>query len=155
MTNLARILLAENSEKRKTQNIIKVEKILKGSLDSVLSPSPSVKIQIMRENLLEVQRQNIAGGCQQTFENKKFVDITLQCFAFYLIICKQPKNSSYLLIWLLLSHTWGHHWDMSGQRICPVVVVVWRVSSSLIHALLNSRGLPLSTMRSGKEDKHC
>ena len=67
--------------------------------------------------------------------------------------CKQPKNSSYLLIWLLLSHTWGHHWDMSGQRICSVVVVVWRVSSSLIHALLNSRGLPLSTMRSGKKDK--
>ena len=24
------------------------------------------------ESLLEVQRQNIAGGCQQTFENKKF-----------------------------------------------------------------------------------
>ena len=26
--------------------------------------------------------QNIAGHCQQTFENKKFVDITQQCFAF-------------------------------------------------------------------------
>ena len=25
--------------------------------------------------------QNIAGLCQQTFENKKFVDITQQCFA--------------------------------------------------------------------------
>jgi len=50
----------------------KVEKILKGSLDSIPSPSPSVKIQIM-------------GGkvcfCQQTFKNKKFVDITQQCFA--------------------------------------------------------------------------
>ena len=30
------------------------------------------------ENLLEVYRQNIAGHCQQTFENKKFVDITRQ-----------------------------------------------------------------------------
>ena len=26
-------------------------------------------------------RQNIAGHCQQTFENKKNVDITQQCFA--------------------------------------------------------------------------
>ena len=46
----------------------KVEKILKGSLDLIQSPSPSVKIQIM-------ERQNIAGHCQQTFENKKFVNI--------------------------------------------------------------------------------
>ena len=28
-----------------------------------------------------VLRQNIAGHCQQAFENKKFVDITQQCFA--------------------------------------------------------------------------
>ena len=37
-------------------NNFKVEKILKGSLDSIPSPSPSVKIQIMagRECLLEV-----------------------------------------------------------------------------------------------------
>ena len=34
-----------------------------------------------RESFLEVLRQNIAGYCQQTFENKKFVDITQQCFA--------------------------------------------------------------------------
>ena len=31
--------------------------------------------------LLEVEEQNIAGRCQQTFENKKFVEITQQCFA--------------------------------------------------------------------------
>ena len=55
----------------------KVEKIWKGSL--VLISSPSVKIQIV--GLLGVERQNIAGPCQQTFENKKFVDITQQCFA--------------------------------------------------------------------------
>ena len=34
-----------------------------------------------RESVLEVQRQNISGNCQQTFENKKFVDINQQCFA--------------------------------------------------------------------------
>ena len=30
---------------------------------------------------MRVQRQNIAGHCQQTFEDKKFVDLTQQCFA--------------------------------------------------------------------------
>ena len=40
--------------------VSKVENILKGSLDSILS---------------------LVGCCQQTFENKKFVDITQQCFA--------------------------------------------------------------------------
>ena len=32
-------------------------------------------------NKLTVWREKIAGRCQQTFENKKFADITLQCFA--------------------------------------------------------------------------
>ena len=49
----------------------KVEKIL--SLNSIPSPSPSLKIQIIGGN--------IARRCQQTFENKKFVEITQQCFA--------------------------------------------------------------------------
>ena len=52
----------------------KIENILNGSLDSI--PSPPVKVQIMGgKSLLEVERQNIAGHCQQTFENNKFVDI--------------------------------------------------------------------------------
>ena len=49
--------------------LTKVEKILEGSLDSI--PSPSVKIQIMgRKVCLRCKGQNIAGRCQQTFENK-------------------------------------------------------------------------------------
>ena len=56
----------------------KVEKILRGRLDSIPSPSPSVKIQIMGGKICW---QNIAGHCQQTFENKKIVDITQQYFA--------------------------------------------------------------------------
>ena len=62
----------------------KVENILKGSLDSIPSPSPFCEnSNYWRESLLEeVQRHNIAGHCQQTFENKKFVDITQQCFTF-------------------------------------------------------------------------
>ena len=63
--------------------LFKVEKILKGSLDSILSPSPSVKIQIMDgKSCLRCKRWNIAGCCQQTFENKMFVDNTQQFFAF-------------------------------------------------------------------------
>ena len=63
---------------------VKVEKILKGSLDSIPSPSSSVKIQIYwQDSLLEVIRQNIAPGwCQQTFCFQKFVDNVQQCFAF-------------------------------------------------------------------------
>ena len=50
---------------------------LKGSLG--LIPSPSVKIQIMSGKVC--LRQNIAGRCQHTFENKKSADITQHCFA--------------------------------------------------------------------------
>ena len=53
----------------------KVEKILKGSLDSIASHSPSVKIQIMGGKVcLKCKAQNIAGRYQKTFETK-------QCFA--------------------------------------------------------------------------
>ena len=58
----------------------KVEFFWKASLDSITPPSPSVKIHGW-ESLFEVFRQNIAGCCQQTFENKKFVDNAQQCFA--------------------------------------------------------------------------
>ena len=68
--------------------VVKVENILKGNLDSI--PSPSVKIQIMSGKVC--LRQNLAGHCQQTFENKKFVDITQQCFAL-LPLVNFPANS--------------------------------------------------------------
>ena len=58
----------------------KVEDILKGSLDSIPSPSSS------REHLnflfLFLGGPNITGRCQQTFCPTKFVDNTQQCFAF-------------------------------------------------------------------------
>ena len=53
---------------------IKVEKILKGSLNFIPSPSPLVKIQIMGGKACFMR-------CKKTFENKKFVDITQQYFA--------------------------------------------------------------------------
>ena len=58
----------------------KVEKILEGSLDLILPPSPSVKILIMVGKVC-LRCKSKAGSCQQTFENKKFVDITQPCFA--------------------------------------------------------------------------
>ena len=57
---------------------IKVEKILQGSLDSILSPSPSVKIQIMGGKIcLRCRGKTMLGICFQ-----KFVDNAQQCFAF-------------------------------------------------------------------------
>ena len=52
----------------------KVKKI-EDTLDSIPSPSPSVKIQIMGGKGVEV---NIAGHCQQTFCIQKFADNTQQ-----------------------------------------------------------------------------
>ena len=50
----------------------KIEKILKGGLDSIPSPSPSVKIQIMGGKVClscKDKKKNIAGYCQKTFSN--------------------------------------------------------------------------------------
>ena len=60
----------------------KVEKIQEDSLDWIPLPSPNENSNFWRESLLEVIRQNIAGGCEQTFETKNFVDNAQQCFAF-------------------------------------------------------------------------
>ena len=59
----------------------KVEKILIGSLDSILSPSSSVKIQIMGGKLCLGRKGKSLLAivvCQQTFCIQKFVDNTKQ-----------------------------------------------------------------------------
>ena len=58
----------------------KVEKILKGSLDSILSPLPSVKIQIMGGKDCWRWKDKTLLGVVNKFQ--KFVDNALQCFAF-------------------------------------------------------------------------
>jgi len=40
--------------------------------------------------------QNIAGHCQQMFENKKFVDITKQCFALLPQVNFSANNLNFL-----------------------------------------------------------
>ena len=59
--------------------LFKVENLLKGSLDLISSPTPSVKV-FLRCNSKTLLGISTTGHCQQTFENKKFVDITQQCF---------------------------------------------------------------------------
>ena len=56
----------------------KVEKILKGSLNSIISPSPSVKTEIMGGKIcLRCKGETLLG-----IGTKKFVNNTQQCFAF-------------------------------------------------------------------------
>ena len=58
-------------------HLCKVEKILKGSLDSIQSPSPSMKIQIMVGKVcLRHKGKTLLGVV-----NKLFVDNTQQFFA--------------------------------------------------------------------------
>ena len=54
----------------------KVEFFLKGSLESIPSPSPSLKIQIMGVKAKHCWR------LLTNFQKEQFVDITQQCFAF-------------------------------------------------------------------------
>ena len=57
-----------------------VEKILNGSLDSIPSPSPSLKIQILAAKFTWGAKAK--HWCPQTFGFQKFVDNAQQCFAF-------------------------------------------------------------------------
>ena len=61
--------------------LIKVEKILKGSMDSIPSPSRSLKIQIMGGKVCLRCKGKTLLGVVNKFLKKKFVDITQQCFA--------------------------------------------------------------------------
>ena len=70
---------------------VKVEKKIKGSLDSIPSPLPSVKIQIMGGKVC-LRCEGKTKCWQQTFENKIFVDITQQCFVLLLQV-NFPANN--------------------------------------------------------------
>jgi hypothetical protein len=63
-------------------NLDKVEKMLKGSLDLIPSPSPSVKIQIMsRRVCLRCKGKTLLGIVSKLLKNKFFLDNCQQCFA--------------------------------------------------------------------------
>ena len=70
----------------KTQDIpsqnAKVEKNLKGTLNSIPTPSPSVQIQIVGGKVfLSCKGKRLLGVVKNLLKNKQFVDITQQCFA--------------------------------------------------------------------------
>jgi hypothetical protein len=70
----------------------KVENILKGSLDSIPSPSPSVKIQIIgRKVCLRCKGKTLLGDVNRLFVFKSF-DNSQQCFAL-LSLVNFPANN--------------------------------------------------------------
>ena len=72
--------MALNSQK--TQNLDYVETILKGSLDSIPSSPPSVKIQIMGGKVcLMCKSKTLLGVVNKLLKTKTIIDITQQCFA--------------------------------------------------------------------------
>ena len=68
--------------KQESFRYIKVENILKGSLDSITSPSPSVKIQIMGGKVSLTYKGKTFLGIVNKLFYKQFVDNIQQCFAF-------------------------------------------------------------------------
>ena len=57
--------------------VIKVEKVLKGSLDSIPSPSPSVKIQIMGEKVcLRCKGKTLLGFVNKLLKTKSLLTTT-------------------------------------------------------------------------------
>ena len=61
----------------------------------------------------KVSWQNIAGHCQQAFENKKFVDITHYCFAF------TPQVNFPKIISISLADFGSHGCQQTSNRISP------------------------------------
>ena len=79
-------IVHKNMKLRKVPTVSKVEEILEDCLDSILSPSPSVKIQIMgRKDCFRCKGKTLLGIVIKLLQNKtfwfqKFVDNVKQCF---------------------------------------------------------------------------
>ena len=73
----------------------KLKKILKGSLEWVPSPLPSVKIQIMVKKFARVEKSKHCWVLSTNFENKKFVDIPQQCLALLSQVKFPAYNSNF------------------------------------------------------------
>ena len=72
-----------NGRSSEKKAVVKVENILKGSLDSIPSPSPSVKIQIMGGKIcLTCKGKTLLGIVNKLLKTKRFLTvITQHCFA--------------------------------------------------------------------------
>jgi hypothetical protein len=68
-----------------TKALGKVEKILKGSLDSIPSPSPSVKIQIMgRKVCLRCKGKTLLGVMKKVLKTKTLLTSPSNLLLYYL-----------------------------------------------------------------------
>ena len=64
--------------------LFKVEKILKGSLDSILSPSPSVKIQIMgKKTSLRCKGETLLGVVNKLLKTKSLLSLSSNVLPYY------------------------------------------------------------------------
>ena len=116
----------------------KVEKILKGRLDSIPSPSPSVKILIMGNKVcFRCKGKTLLGGCQQTFENKNFVDITQQCFALLPQVNFATNNLNFYWRWRwwdqIFSTLWS--WNWTSYVSISFLFIIQKGMSSIAKAL--------------------
>ena len=75
--------------------LINVENVLKSSMDLI----PSVKIQIMGGEIC----LRCKGKSQKTFENKKFDDITQQCFALLPQVNFPANNLNFYCRYLIIA----------------------------------------------------
>ena len=103
----------------------KVEYISKGCLDLIPSPSPSVNLNYGRKSLLDVWRQNIAGRCQQTFESKKFGDVTQKCFALLPQVNFPANDLNFHCRWKMIEIVylciWWNSKAISENALPPIV----------------------------------
>ena len=81
-------------------------------MDSIPSMTFSENLNYWQDILLEVIRQNIAEGCQQTFENKKFVDITQQWFAFTFLANSPTHNLNFNRRWRWWDRIQATFWNI-------------------------------------------
>ena len=91
------------------------------------SPSTSMKIQIMGKKVC-------LALCKQTCENKKFVDITQQCFALLLKVKVMGSNPGYLLNFFLL------YWWLEFERMFDysefVTILIFKYTLRVFHILV-------------------
>ena len=72
-----------------------------------------------RRSLHDVNRQNISGWGQQTFENKKFVDITQQCFALLPQVNFPANNLNFYWRWRWWDWIQAIFLNLFYFTICP------------------------------------
>ena len=93
------MLLCPNGSYTILNLFCKVEKILKGSLNLIPSPSSSVKIQVVNSKVCFRCKGKTWLGVVNFWKQKRFVDIIQQCFALLLQVTFPANNFNYHWRW--------------------------------------------------------